>query len=387
MKSIELSKALTAAMGLRLPGTVGKIANKMRYIDSKAPAFLEGGLIRRIESRRFERVHAVGISSRSNSLPAFGGVLYGAAALRHDITVVGSEVVEGFQDSRVDVNDMNFLDSSERLAWKEYILVYRLLNDLFESDHRPALILVDIPLLVPRADQSLSLAEPEVEAEWSELLRVMNGFWQKHLPSIYPNDPDGPFLVSLQSKKDLNSAVLNAIREKGANGSPEALSPEVIQIVTAEWTRLREVGVLRFLRGALRAGRRTAAYYYEALGRQMKRFEPRSVASNGLIGFHMQVGIRTPIWKVETIGAAGQWTGGHLDELASLIAFLTLYDNPNSMPLPLWYAGQLVRMPREILINYLREALAMLGDQSVERAWLEGINTIENGEGNVPGAR
>ena len=30
MKSIELSRALAAAMSLRLPGTVGKIANKMR---------------------------------------------------------------------------------------------------------------------------------------------------------------------------------------------------------------------------------------------------------------------------------------------------------------------------------------------------------------------
>lgn len=377
MKSIELARALAAAMSLRLPGTVGKIANKMRYIDSKAPLFVRGGIIRSIESRRFDRVYAVGVSSKSRSMPALGGVLYGAAALRHDIVVSGNQVTEGFQDSRVDINDMNFLDASERLAWKEYILVYQLLTDLLDSDTKPDVIFVDIPLLVPRAEQSLSLAEPDVEEEWRELIEVMEAFWQRFLPSIYPNDPNGPFLVSLQSRRDLNAAVLNALREKGPAGSPEAISSEALDLVQSEWAQLRRVGILRFLRGALRAGHRTAAYYYEALGRQMKRFEPRTVADHGLIGFHIQVGLRTPIWKIETVGAPGQWDSEALDRLASITAFLTLNDSPRMKPLPLWYAEQLVMMPREVLSNYLRSTLGMLKDRAVDRAWLEGVDTMD----------
>jgi len=377
MKSIELARALAAAMSLRLPGTVGKIANKMRYIDSKAPLFVRGGIIRSIESRRFDRVYAVGVSSKSRSMPAMGGVLYGAAALRHDIVVSGNQVTEGFQDSRVDINDMNFLDASERLAWKEYILVYQLLTDLLDSDTKPDVIFVDIPLLVPRAEQSLSLAEPDVEAEWRELIEVMEAFWQRFLPSIYPNDANGPFLVSLQSRRDLNAAVLNALREKGPAGSPEAISSEALDLVQSEWAQLRRVGILRFLRGALRAGHRTAAYYYEALGRQMKRFEPRTVADHGLIGFHIQVGLRTPIWKIETVGAPGQWDSEALDRLASITAFLTLNDSPRMKPLPLWYAEQLVMMPREVLSNYLRSTLGMLKDHAVDRAWLEGVDTMD----------
>ncbi|MFE5501657.1 hypothetical protein ACFQ73_03790 [Amycolatopsis japonica] len=377
MKSIELARALAAAMSLRLPGTVGKIANKMRYIDSKAPLFVRGGIIRSIESRRFDRVYAVGVSSKSRSMPALGGMLYGAAALRHDIVVSGNQVTEGFQDSRVDINDMNFLDASERLAWKEYILVYQLLTDLLDSDTKPDVIFVDIPLLVPRAEQSLSVAEPDVEEEWHELIEVMEAFWQRFLPSIYPNDPNGPFLVSLQSRRDLNAAVLNALREKGPAGSPEAISSEALDLVQGEWVQLRRVGVLRFLRGALRAGHRTAAYYYEALGRQMKRFEPRTVANHGLIGFHIQVGLRTPIWKIETVGAPGQWDSEALDRLASITAFLTLNDNPRMKPLPLWYAEQLVMMPREVLSNYLRSTLGMLKDRAVDRAWLEGVDTMD----------
>jgi len=377
MKSIELARALAAAMSLRLPGTVGKIANKMRYIDSKASLFVRGGIIRSIESRRFDRVYAVGVSSKSRSMPALGGILYGAAALRHDVVVAGNQVTEGFQDSRVDINDMNFLDASERLVWKEYILVYRLLTDLMDSDTRPDVIFVDIPLLVPRAEQSLSLAEPDVEEEWRELIDVMEAFWQRFLPSIYPNDSNGPFLVSLQSRRDLNAAVLNALREKGAAGSPEAINTEALDLVQREWTQLRRVGVIRFLRGALRAGHRTAAYYYEALGRQMKRFEPRTVANHGLIGFHIQVGLRTPIWKIETVGAPGQWDSEALDKLASMTAFLTLNDNPQMKPLPLWYAEELVKMPREVLSNYLRSTLGMLKDRAVDRAWLEGVDTMD----------
>lgn len=377
MKSIELARALAAAMSLRLPGTVGKIANKMRYIDSKAPLFVNGGIIRSIEPRRFDRVYAVGVSSKSRSMPALGGILYGAAALRHDIVVSGNEVTEGFQDSRVDINDMNFLDASERLAWKEYILVYQLLTDLLDSDTKPDVIFVDIPLLVPRAEQSLSLAEPDVEEEWRELIEVMEAFWQRFLPFIYPHDPSGPFLVSLQSRRDLNSAVLNALREKGSAGSPEAINSEALDLVQSEWAQLRRVGVLRFLRGALRAGHRTAAYYYEALGRQMKRFEPRTVAKLGLVGFHIQVGLRTPIWKIETVGAPGQWDSDALDKLASITAFLTLNDNPRMKPLPLWYAEELVKMPREVLSNYLRSTLGMLKDRAVDRAWLEGVDTMD----------
>ena len=163
MKRVEMSRALTAAMSLRLPGTAGKLANKMRYVDSKGPLFHDGGLIRNITQGKHEKVYAVGISSKSKSMPALGGLLYGAAALRHDLVVANNEVSEGQQDSRVDINDMNFLGASERLVWKEFILVYRLLSDLMSSDTKPDIIFVDIPLLVSRAEQSVFLEEEDVQ--------------------------------------------------------------------------------------------------------------------------------------------------------------------------------------------------------------------------------
>ena len=85
----------------------------------------------------------------------------------------------------------------------------------------------------------------------------------------------------------------------------------------------------------------------------------------------------TPPCSSHALGAPGQWDTTTLDDLASLTAFLTLHDSPHIKPLPLWYAEQLVKMPREVLVNYLRSTLGMLKDHAVDRAWLEGVDTID----------
>ena len=81
---------------------------------------------------------------------------------------------------------MNFLGASERLVWKEFILVYRLLSDLMSSDTKPDIIFVDIPLLVSRAEQSVFLEEEDVQEDWQALLNVMEDFWQRHLNDFLP---------------------------------------------------------------------------------------------------------------------------------------------------------------------------------------------------------
>jgi len=262
------------------------------------------------------------------------------------------------------------------LTWKEYVLVYRLLTDLMESSPRPDVVFVDIPLLVPRADQTVSAGHPEIETEWANLQEVVLGFWQRYFHAVFPNDPNGPFLVSLQSKSDIGSAVLNAIRGRGQDGTPETIGQEAVRLVEDEWLELRKVGILRFLRGALRAGHRTVAYYYDALGHDLTRFEPQSVANHGLVGMHMQVGYRTKVWLLETIGTRGQWDSVSFDRLASMTAYLTVHDNPAALPLPLWYATSLVKMPRVVLDNYLRSTLSMLGDHAVDLRWLDGCDSI-----------
>ena len=376
MKSVELAKEITATMTLRLPGTVGKIANKMRYVDSKAPELLKGGIIRSIPEGKFEQVKAVGISSVSNSLQAFGGVLYGAAALRHDISLAGNRVAETFQDSRIDINDMNYLDTKQRLTWKEYKLVYELLGEVLNESPLPDIIILDVPLTLQRTEQSNKLEIEEIKAEWDETLNIVEAFWNKNLSKIFPENPEGPILVALTRR--YFGAALHAIKENGQKASPEEIKPSAIDLITKNWTRLEEVGIMRTVRGLLRAGKRSAGYYYEALGSALQRSEPKVVSEYGLLGLHMQIGFKTPVWQIETIGGtdSGEWSSEKIDHMCSLIAYLTVYDSPKMLPLPLWYAKKLVRMPKGILVNYFRETLRLLQDETVDAAWMIGMDEL-----------
>lgn len=378
MKSTELAKEITASMTLRLPGTVGKIANKMRYIDSTAPKLIKGKVIRPILQDQYGKVRATGISCISNQLPAFGGVLYGAAALRHDVTVIGNRVVDTYQDSRIDINDIDYLQTKQRLIWKEYSLVYELLTELFAESDLPDLILTDTPLLIARGEQGSNLEEEDIKQEWNTLMTVMTKFWEENLSRMFPEDPDGPMLVSVSRRHF--GAILNAIQRSTSDASPERIDPETLALVIQEWDRLREAGIMRVLNGMLRPGKRTAAYYYDAFGPEVLRAQPKIISKYGLIGLHVRVGIKTPVWQLEFLGnrASGGWTTEAIDRMCSMIAYLTLYDNPKALPLPLWYAKKLVRMPRSILINYMRETLRLLRDRTVDSAWLEGIDSFDD---------
>lgn len=377
MKSIELAQSIAAAMQLRLPGTAGRVARKMRYIDEIAPSFRAGGLVRDVPEAHFERVWAAGIATASNSIPAFGGVLYGAAALRQDVNLVEGKATPSYQDSQVDVADMTFVQVSNRLVWKEYRLAYSLLEELFEEATLPDLILLDLPLLVVRGLHVAALADEDVRDEWNDLLELMTRFWGRYAERCFPSNPDGPLVGHLGRRHF--GAILTAIQADGVKGAVDPVTPELAQLVADEWADLRRAGVTRVLRGLLRPGKRTAAYPYAALGRDVLRAAPRLLGEQGLIGFHMQVGYRTPVWQVETLGPPDRWLSEALDRLAAMLVYLTLHDHPGALPLPLWYAMRLVKIKDKLLYGYRAAMTQMLREQSVDRAWLEGVE--EFGEG------
>ena len=47
-----------------------------------------------------------------------------------------------------------------------------------------------------------------------------------------------------------------------------------------------------------------------------------------------------------------QWSSEMLDKFANDISRSTLYDSADALPLPLWYARQYVRFPKDILVAY-----------------------------------
>ncbi|MBK8988202.1 MAG: hypothetical protein IPM39_19405 [Chloroflexi bacterium] len=379
---VRLAQSIAAAMQLRLPGTAGRVGRKMRYIDEVAPHFRGGGAVRAIPSTLFEQLWTVGVATASNSIPAFGGVLYGAVALRQDVTVQSGKAKVGFQDSQVDVADMTFVQVANRLIWKQYHLAYQILEDLFNEATLPDLILMDRPLLVMRGLQAGALVDEEVREEWEDLLALLTRFWGRYAAHCYPVNPKGPTVAYIGQRHF--GAILTAIQKEGLRGSVDPITPELSELVTKQWDDLRRVGVDRILRGLLRPGTRTAAYLYTAMGRDALRAAPKMIGEQGLLGWHMQVGHRTPIWQVEVLGPADHWQSEALDRIAAMLAYLTLYDNPQALPLPLWHAMRLASVPEKLLRGYRASMTQMLRDQSVEQAWLEGVDQFADETGGAP---
>jgi hypothetical protein len=246
-----------------------------------------------------------------------------------------------------------------------------LLEALFEEATLPDLILLDLPLLIVRGLHVATLADDDVRDEWDDMLELMTRFWGRYAGRCFPSDPKGPLVAHLGRKHF--GAILTALQSDGVKGAVDPVTPELAGLVANDWDDLRRAGVTRVLRGLLRPGKRTAAYPYTALGRDALRAAPKLLGEQGLLGFHVQVGYRTPVWQVEALGPTDRWSSETLDQLAAMLTYLTLHDYPGALPLPLWYAKRLVKVEKRLLYNYRASMTRLLREQSVDRAWMEGV--------------
>ncbi len=113
-----LAQEITAQIQLGLMGTIGKLGRQLRAIDRIAPRLKDGGVVRKVHVDRDRRRRSVGLSVEHRKIDAFGGLLYGAAAVAHDLTTTGADIVHGGQESRLDVGDMTLLEADRRLKWR-----------------------------------------------------------------------------------------------------------------------------------------------------------------------------------------------------------------------------------------------------------------------------
>jgi hypothetical protein len=269
---------------------------------------------------------------------------------------------------------MTFVQVPNRLMWAEYQQTYELLHDLFEAATLPDIILLDLPLLVMRGIQVAALADDDVRDEWEALLDLMTRFWGRYAARCFPINPAGPFVAHVGRQHF--GAILTAVQADGVKGAVDPIASELAQLIGAEWADLRRAGVNRVLKGLLRPGKRTAAYPYTSLGKDVLRAAPKLLGEQGLLGFHLQVGYRVPVWQVETLGPVEGWTPETLDRLAAMLIYLTLNDHPQALPLPLWYAMRLARVSDKLLKGYRAAMTNLLREQSVDRTWLEGVEEL-----------
>lgn len=374
-----IAQEMTAQLQLGLFGTVGKLARQLRSLDRIAPRLKEGGLVRRLEIDRDRQRTAIGISVAQRRIEAFGGLLYGAAALGHGMTTKGGDIAHTGQLSRMDVGDMSLLEAKKRLQWKSYGLVYDLLEELFEGGELPELLILDIPLVMGRSLYAQLLVgdetDHELQAELDALKDRANRFWDRWAGRCYPFDLEGPKVVSLARGRF--GSLLRLIHKKDAAITPDPLDPEVAGLISGEWAQILSVGIDRVLHGILAPEHRTAAFDREQ-DRLDKDAFPTALRDRGSVAFHYLTGLRGQPVQVETLGSVGEWADGPgaaaLDSLAGDLVALTYFDHRQSVPLPLWYARQGLEPVKKkgLLEFYKREALRAMRQEQVDRSWLVG---------------
>jgi hypothetical protein len=305
------------------------------------------GLVRPFQLPEHETstLDITGMDAAYSTLPAFGGLLYGISIHAHRLKMVQRTILDASEEVRVHVGDLDFYEYLKRLRWKLIQHMYELLDDIITAPNPPQLILVSLPLLVAREEAGNREQIEPVQEEWEAMLQAINGFWTKHLDRLFPFNPTGIWLASLQpsSAWPLFVALRNNPRT-----SPDEISSELAAYIESAWVGLRQAGMSRLLYRLLTPQTRTIAYSAEDLGLDA-RWEPKALKHSGILGFSFRSRPGSSIWLAQVAGHRTQWTSAALDQLAATITQATITEGEEAVPLPLWYAEQLATFPPAML--------------------------------------
>lgn len=378
--NVPVSQSLVANIQLGLPATVSKLSAKMRFIDDIAPMLKDGGVIRNIELDNSFTIKASGIACSNRTSNAFGGILYVAGAVRQDMLIKDGTIYKTRQESTVEVDEIDDLDSQKKLKYIDIINAYKLLKELMEDDERPELVLLDVPLVLERADAPLD-NRTEIVKVYNKCRKIIESFWDKYKEEIYPFNECGVKIASVGNKRF--GAVVFGLNDNDIKYIPDPINKEIISQMDSLMLKIQDVGIKRLMSGILVKRTRTAAFQYDGLNKD-SRLEPESIREFGLMGMHIKAGNNTPPLLIEVLGNVDNWTTIMLDELASQIIALITFDQANALPMPLWYAKYALKPieatdngKNRILQYYKLQAREMLKNQELENIWKENLDVFE----------
>ena len=373
---VPISQSIVANVQLGLPSTVAKLSNKMRFIDKIAPILKEGGVIRSLEIIRPLTIRSSGISACNRTINAFGGILYVAGAVRQDILIKEGSIYQTRQESIVDVDEIDDIDAQKKLRFIDIINTYKLLEETMEDGDRPEMIMIDVPLLLERADEPVSDRQDILE-HYNECRKTIESFWLTYKEKIYPFNKNGMKIVSVGTKRF--GAVIFALSKDKIKYIPDKIKQGLSIALDEYIDKMKNVGIKRLLSGILVKCSRTAAFQYEGVNPE-NRLEPASIREFGLMGMHLKAGNNTQPLLVEVIGTTEDWDSYKLDELCATIITLVTFDQARALPIPLWYAKYALKPIQTkpgILEFYKSHAKEMLKNENLEAIWKENLEIYE----------
>lgn len=375
-KGVPVSQSIVANVQLGLPATVSKLSSKMRFIDKIAPMLKEQGVIRTLDLIQPITIKCSGIATSHRTTNAFGGILYISGAVRQDISIQEGSIYQTKQESVVDVDEIDDLDWQKKLKFIDMINAYKLLMDTMEEVDLPELIIMDVPLLLERADTPLS-ERVDIMKYYDLCKETIAKFWSEYKEKIYPFNKNGVKIASIGGKRF--GAIFFALTKENLKYVPDAIGENITSELDQYMSKMQMVGIKRLLKGILVKRSRTAAFQFDAITKD-NRMEPISVRELGLMTMHIKAGNNTPPMLIEVLGKVDDWDSEMLDKICAEIMTLITFDQAKALPIPLWYAKYALK-PIEarpgVLEFYKSHAKEMLKNESLEAIWKEDLDIFE----------
>ena len=281
-KDRSLTQTLAVQTQVHLPGTAGRLLKQIRDLERIAPVFLEAGLVRPIDRPNPMNASVAGIATKAATKRVAGGFIYAAAACRTDISVRDNVISTRAEDSRCEVDDIDYEDQSKRFQLIGVRQAYELADQALRSSERYDLILFDCPLLLNRSMVAPQYAErySTYRGLYKATVEYICQFWNEHREQVFPWNTDGPILAGLASER--YGAVVHLSQQdlRTDDGRNHVLSSdepncEVLERVADARSAISSIGERRFIRGILGNYTRTVALRMNV---QMPRMEPEVVA-------------------------------------------------------------------------------------------------------------
>ncbi|HDM8042051.1 TPA: hypothetical protein P0E04_000129 [Vibrio campbellii] len=378
MSNRSLAQTLAVQTQLHMPGTVGRLLQQIRDLEQLAPLFVEAGLVKPIERPNPLNINVVGIATKSAVQKTLGGFLYASAAVSLNLTIQNNAVSTTGQDSLCELDDIDFVNQSKRLALIQIRQSYQMAEQRLSSGEPIDLILMDCPLFLGRDMAPLKDAPEHAEYRnsYDQTLSVIDQFWQTHKGQLYPWNPSGPVLAGIASEK--LGAILYVAKQdlRTSSGmeqllSSEGIDPQAAGDILNHLKGLASIGEQRFINGILSSFTRTAAF---RISQNQPRLEPKSAAENGLVGFHFKGGNSTGIRLVQLAGDEPDWESPALDKLCGQLMCLMAVGGQKAFPLPIQLAEQELKQLDQFVKYYKSNIQSALKSREVEDIWLSDLD-------------
>jgi hypothetical protein len=375
MKSINLAQTLAIESQLCLPGSAGRLIKQIRDLEQVAPLFRDAGLIKPVKTPSTVDLVVSGIASHSCVSKALGGFIYASAAVCTNLQIQENKVSTIGTDSVSELDDIDFEAQRKRLDLIEMRNCYTLVERLLEQEINSHLILIDTPLFISR-DMAPLKRNVKHWDEYEKTKVIIEQFWQKYRPHLFPWNPNGPVLTSILAERF--SAIVSIARhdlrtEEGrkhillSDGFSETFAAQLENLDD----RLIGIGDTRFIHGILGAFTRTIAF---RMTENRSRMEPAKEVEHGVIGFHFRSTRPGQIQMAQLAGEEADWNTSSLDRVACRLMVLDMQSQRKGMPLPQLLSRQQLNILEKFSAYYRQGLNEAIRSNEVENTWLSGLD-------------